>query len=83
MPPRRQPASHSIDLGSQSSKDSKFDSTRSGLLSNGVGYDDSNDNGNVKQREKAAELSSGDMKAIALLVVLCKCHSCEGINALL
>ncbi|UZJ56758.1 hypothetical protein CBS101457_006078 [Exobasidium rhododendri] len=77
MPAKRQSkqaGSHSVDLGNQTDVDYKVDATRSGLLSNGAGYDVKADLGLEKKEagreEKAAELSTKDMKAIALLVVL-------------
>jgi hypothetical protein len=77
MPSKRQSkqaGSHSIDLGNQNAHDLQSDSTKSGLLSNGAGYDVDEDKKaeKLQETEKATELSSSDVKAIALLVVLCK-----------
>lgn len=68
MPSRRQskqPASHSIDLGNQSADDAGLGLTMSPMLSNGG-------NEKAKEEDKAGELSASDVKAIALLVVLCE-----------
>lgn len=75
----RQPSSHSIDLGNQGFNEKDPDSTKSGLLSNGSGFQDHDEargGGSLAlddgRKEKPSELSKSDVRAIALLVVLCK-----------
>lgn len=80
MPKRlsNKPNSHSIDLGNQGEVGQALDETKSELISNGSSY-------NTKDKDEARgmlhegggkspsnELSSSDVKAIALLVVLCE-----------
>lgn len=77
MPAKRQSkkaGSHSVDLGNQSAFDLKSDSTKSGLLSNGAGHDADEKLGaqTLNGGERVSELSTKDIKAIALLVVLCE-----------
>lgn len=74
----RQPSLHSIDLGNQCLDEKKLDSTKSGLLSNDSGFQDHDEaRGGLAlddgKKEKPAELSKSDVRAIALLVVLCEC----------
>jgi hypothetical protein len=77
MPKRlsRQPSSHSIDLGNQGNAQQPLDTFKSELVSNGAGYDSKDEARGMLHEGKSTsgELSRSDVKAIALLVVLCEC----------
>lgn len=82
MPARRsgkQSGSHSIDLGDENGYSASAASTKSQLISNGNSYEmQGNDERdhllNGEAVKTSNELSSSDIKAIVLLVVLCEYH---------